>query len=714
MTSIERALKAAAALGPGPLAAYAVHRLKLATGWLRIRTPGRAWSAWALADLLEPSVPGSPEAYALFRSERSFPRFFFDGSAPRLPIPARQARSSADAILRGSLVKFTGSAPRPGFPPQAWNVVVGPSGETRWIPSDRHWSTYDLGRLGVDARLLWEPSRFGWVLPLARAFRATRDLRYAEGFWRLWESWADENPPNAGVQWASGQEVALRLLALVVALYAFAPAWRKRPGRVAALAQAVLIHARRIPPTLGYARAQGNNHVLSEAAGLYTAGVLFPEARDAARWRHTGRRLFVEGLQRQVFADGGYIQHSTNYHRLALQLGLWMARLGSVNEDPLTREAIALLGRLTRGLANFVDASTGGAVHFGPDDGSDLFAFDPDLTVDSRPTLQAASRLFLGEPLLASGPWDELAVWLGIPSASKSRARRMKKAGRSERAVAPIMPDAGLVRLNGRNTWGCMRAAHFRSRPGHSDQLHVDLWWRGRNVALDPGSYLYQAPAPWEGGFGEAGLHNTLTVDGADPMERAGPFLWLDWAQAELLGQWNSAGGSIQAAAAEHHGYRSIIHRRTLVRAGESWWIVADDLLGPGRHRATAGWNLPDLPWSSRGGTIRLRSRRGEIGLSVEGGTVSIYRAGKCVKGEPPPEASPRWGWRSGTYGRMEPALRVVFEQEGPLPMRIVSRFELGGGRQAEPKIEWMPPGKGPAAVARVRLGKTTLEIAEA
>jgi len=31
-----------------------------------------------------------------------------------------------------------------------------------------------------------------------------------------------------------------------------------------------------------------------------------------------------------------------------------------------------------------------------------------------------------------------------------------------------------------------------------------------------------------------AGVHNSLTVDGQDPMQRAGRFLWLRWAQARM------------------------------------------------------------------------------------------------------------------------------------------------------------------------------------
>jgi Heparinase II/III-like protein/Heparinase II/III N-terminus len=703
MTSIRRSLKAAAELGLGPLASYGAYRLGLLTGRLRRQTPDAPWDEWTLERLLEPGVPTTAAAYVAFRADRAHPRFFFDADGPQLHLPSRAARLTADAILGGKVPQVRGEEQSLGAPPRSWNIVQGEAGERGTARAARHWSKYDLGRLGVDARRLWEASRFGWVLPLARSFHATKDRRYAEGFWRRWDSWRSENPPYRGVQWASAQEAALRTLSLVFALHAFAPAWRSRPERIAGLVGAILAHAARIPPTLSYGRAQGNNHLLSEAAALYTVGLLLPEARPAARWRHVGRSLFIEGIAHQVFPDGGYVQHSANYHRLALQLGLWVARLAQLNHDPLPDETSEALGRLTLSLAVLIDRTNGRPARFGPDDSSDLFPMDRAFQGDYRPTLQAASRQFQGSPLYAAGPWDELSGWLGLSQGPRHASPGM--------AIPNALPDAGLFRLAGRTTWAVLRAAQFRSRPGHSDQLHVDLWWRGENVALDPGSYLYQAPAPWDGGLAEADVHNTLTMDGDDPMERAGPFLWLDWAQAQLLGLWESRDGTIQMAAAEHHGYRGVTHRRTLVRAGESTWIVVDDVIGVGAHRVCLGWNLPDLRWKLRGQTIGLRAREGPVELSVEGGELSVFRAGKCLAGGPAPKASTRWGWWAPVYGRREPGLRVVAVRQASLPLRLVSWWRLGGGRTGAPKVEWNPPGEGEAAIRRLRLAGAVLKV---
>ena len=82
----------------------------------------------------------------------------------------------------------------------------------------------------------------------------------------------------------NGQEVAIRLMALVWSAQVFASAAASTPRRRARLAQSVAEHARRIPATLVYARSQNNNHLVTESAALYTAGAVLDNASWRAAW----------------------------------------------------------------------------------------------------------------------------------------------------------------------------------------------------------------------------------------------------------------------------------------------------------------------------------------------------------------------------------------------------------------------------------------------
>lgn len=698
MTSLSSVLQAARELGPRPLLQYTSYIFRLRSGWLRRKTPGYSWADRPLSSWLVRGVPSDPLGYFAYRQSRSI-HLTFPARPGQIADPPA-AIAEAEEIACGRLRLFGGPPVDLGFPPDWSAFACHDSANPARISLDQHWTAYPLEALPDDVKLLWEPARFGWVFRLARAYQTAHAERYAATFWAFVESWRSANQPNMGPHWASAQEVALRLMALAFGLEAFGPGLSV--GQTSALAEMIAVHAERIPPTLDYARAQNNNHLLAEAAGLLTAGILFPEFRAAGRWRRLGEQAFLDGLARQVFSDGGYIQHSTNYHRLALQLGLWVARLFDIAGETLPALGREALARLTQGLLTLTDPATGGVPNFGPNDGALFLPLSACRYEDFRPTAQAASLQLLGCRAYPPGPWDELGAWLGLLPVGS--------AGRPNQRQVSSLPQAGLSILDGRKGRGVFRCAAFHSRPGHSDQLHLDLWRGGRAIARDPGTYRYAGEGAWDNGLSGATVHNTLVLDGADPMRRAGRFLWLNWAQGRILGRWSS-GSALEAVAAAHDGYRrkGVTHRRMVVRAGEDVWLVVDDVEGGGAHRATLGWLLPDGLWSLRGTELRLDLEAGRVAVTILGDNIDVglYRAGDLIDGKPLRDASEVWGWTSPTYALREPGLRLAAQVEGLLPLRLVTCFAFDGVDSA---VSFLPAAPGAqAALEWVEAGDTRL-----
>ena len=683
MTNLQIRLLALRELGPSALLPYAAYRVGLASGLTRRRTPLRDWQSRPFESWVTDDIPSRPGDYAAYRAQTIGPRFFFDAAAPGLPWTAKEPapedlRREADEILGGRFRFFGGDAVALGFPPD-WCAFPPPLAGRPRLESDRHWSDVRLDEDGADVRLVWELSRFGWIFPLARAYRWTGEAAYAEACWSLIDDWRRAHPPNTGVQWASAQEVGLRLLALAFAERAFFPEWSGKPERLQTVAQLVGVHAARIPPTLDYARAQDNNHLLSEAAGLYTTALLFPELRDSGRWRSLGRRLLDSGLTRQVFEDGGYVQHSTNYQRLALALAVWSARLADLSGEPLPQTSLDAIRRLARSLAVQADQESGQTPSFGPDDGTDVIRLACAESRDVRPITAAASRLILGETWYRPGPWDEASAWLGLGQGARTDGPR-----------ADSLPDAGLHFLEGRETRGSLRCVRFHQRPGHSDQLHVDLWKGGELFAFDPGSYLYNGPPPWQDGLAGAVVHNAPIVDGLEPMRRAGRFLWADRAQGRFVGRWE--GDQLQVVRGEHNGYRrlGVTLTRTLALVEGGAWLVVDVARGAGRRRLSIGWNLPDVAWRWSPAGLGLSTDRGELRLGWDEGMAraGLARAGKWIAGDELEGPLDRWGWTSPRYSAIKPCLRLVLEVAGDCPLSLRTRLAHG--------VEW------PEAMVRV------------
>src|SRR5439155_22299784 len=118
--------------------------------------------------------------------------------------------------------------------------------------------------------------------------------------------------------------------------------------------------------------------------------------------------------------------------------------------------------------------------------------------------------------------------------------------------------------------------------PSQADLLHVDIWWKGLNVALDAGTYKYSAPAPWNNAFARTVYHNTVTVDAEDQMEQAGPFLWLPWITGHVRSYARSAAGQLAYWEGEHNGYSRlrapVTYVRGILQLGPESWLVLDQL----------------------------------------------------------------------------------------------------------------------------------------
>ena len=267
---------------------------------------------------------------------------------PLPPSSEIQAPLTEAGEIASGQVRLFGGAPVP--------LSLSPTG------APRDWVAYETGKTDwktQDPKFIWEPARFGWAFTLARAYHSTRDDRWAQIFWQRFEEFSELNPPLLGPNWASAQEVALRLMAFCFAAQVFSSSCESSPSRLRAIGQSIAVHAARIPPTLNYARAQGNNHLLSEACGLYSAGIFLPDHPSAARWRTQGWKIFHKAILQQISIDGTYSQHSLNYHRLMVELSLWMFCLGQWVGDPIPSASLERLSASTRWLNTLTDPRSG-------------------------------------------------------------------------------------------------------------------------------------------------------------------------------------------------------------------------------------------------------------------------------------------------------------------------------------------------------------------
>ena len=136
----------------------------------------------------------------------------------------------------------------------------------------------------------------------------------------------------------------------------------------------------------------------------------------------------------------------------------------------------------------------------------------------------------------------------------------------------------------------------------HNDKLGFELCLDGRDMVIDPGTYLYTREPEMRNLFRSTGFHSTVSIDGTEQNETTtgNSFLFLlpDIARAKVT-TWET--GDTDVFLGEHLGYQRlpqpVVHRREIrfFKTRREWEIV-DSFLGTGEH--TLEWNFilsPDL-----------------------------------------------------------------------------------------------------------------------
>jgi hypothetical protein len=663
-------------LGPLWLSRRAWYMLARRTGRLARRDHVRGWQDLPLAGLVKD--PALARDDALFDQWRRRPRpFFFQptdieargadwkqfDSATTTPI------SAADKVRSGRIRCFDHCAAAPdGSPDWHWNV----SNDQR-APDDVHWSLISDFALG-DIKYIWELSRFGFTFDLVRAYARTGDPSYAETFWRLVESWHAANHPYFGANWKCEQESALRLMAWCFGLFGFGAAAATTPARFAMLAQLAAATGRRIVEHLYYPLSQNNNHGMTAAAGLWTIGLLFPELREAVRWKTIGRECLESLARRLIYDDGAFAQHSTNYQRLLLHAYVWSIRLAQLHGEPIAPDVVQRVGRSAALLYQLQDAKTGRVPCYGHHDGALILPLSNCDRDDFRPALGAAHYLATGRRCYEAGPWDEDLLWLFGPSALSAP---LDAPPRTDLAAE----TGGYYTLRTPSGFAFTRCASFRHRPSQADLLHVDIWWRGQNIAVDAGTYHYNAPPPWDNALGSTAVHNTVTVEGRDQMRKVSRFLWLPWPKGKVLRRGRSTHGALAVLEGLHDGFQrqglAATHGRMIWRLGEEHFLILDRVaaLDSATLHCRLHWLLNDFSTQQEPSSgLVLNTPQGDYVVQL--GTSCGHAAVSLVRGD----AESTRGWRSPDYAVKVPALSlaldflapgdVVWSLLGPSPAR--------------------------------------------
>jgi hypothetical protein len=352
----------------------------------------------------------------------------------------------------------------------------------------------------------------------------------------------------------------------------------------------------------------------------------------ANRWVSAARRWLEEQIADQFCADGWYAQHSFTYMRVALEQGLLAQRVLMAHGMTLSAAALSALESGFRFLVLLVDARTGRVPNHGANDGGRVAVFSTAEYRDFRPVLTLAA-LTLHAALPADiTPDPEVVLWFGGAELRVDPARG--EGVWSGSSAGWVTARVGHVAL-------FLRAGKYRHRPSHLDALHLDVRFGSVEAITDPGTFAYNAPAPWSNPFTGAQFHNGPVLDNAPPVERGPRFLWYSWPMARVLRAEYLDGRAYISADIPGHVRREIEVTADSVRVIDTAvdskasvlevsWLVHPDCktayfidTSNAEHVAAAdgealGWFSPSYGLRLPSVVVRARGERGAQGLVLQ------------------------------------------------------------------------------------------------
>jgi len=518
----------------------------------------------------------------------------FAGVAPlqlALPDPQSVAEGLRGSAYREFVEATAQSILAHCFPLLGASVETGP--EIRWRRDYQHEKESGLEyfrRIPYlnfpavgDHKFIWELNRHQHLVLLAQAYALTGAEEYLREIRAQIDSWLEQNPFQRGINWASALEVAFRTLSWIWIYHLTAAAmpedFRRR------FLTALYRHGHHLAENLSVYFSP-NTHLLGEAVALHALGVLFPTFPESERWRRRGAEIVEEQLAFQVRADGSHFEQSTYYHVYALDFFLFyylMAGRPKHFEPVLVR------------MAEYLDWLLGPARRMafsGDDDGGRLFHPFGERDQFGRATLTTCGIL-LGNDRGNDG-WigsretvaEQAAWWLGAESLEAARIEQAPRTGGRRFAESgTIFLQSGdlFVQFDaGPLGWG--GAGH-----SHADTLSVLAWFQGEPVFVDPGTYTYVADPEARDWFRGTAAHNTVSIDGQEQAQAAGPFRWNGKPEVILNGWRSDAGSGMAEATCRYNGFT---HRRSiLLEPGRL--LVLDEVSGPaGEHDCRQIWQL--------------------------------------------------------------------------------------------------------------------------
>jgi heparan-sulfate lyase len=536
------------------------------------------------------------------------------------------------------------------------------------------WGPYEPADYGPKIDWEWDPRgdiewvaavyRFYWAGPLASAFAATRKEEYGRTFVELAADWIArhrlEDHERAhpvytswkGFVWLDIQ-TGIRATNLCATFRTFVHSEAFTPEFLGILLASLYDHqvkTERIP------MGRIHNKAVFEQRGFLNVAFTFPEFAESSRWAGLAVRRTHENLLAQTTHDGVQREWSSGYHlgvlRDAVEIMERAEKLG-VGVPTSYRERVRLMYDYILAVAT-------------PD-----LAF-PMFGDCSRYPARSADR----------SKWE---LYRTLTEASalfddpKYAARARLEPSALPKQMSYAFPGAGMYVM--RSGWGT-DDIHFGLHcsplaiSGHDqpDNGTFELYAFGRWLMPDTGYYTYGHDPEGRAWHRRTKVHQTLTLDEYDSMDRGRHLLWRSEGGFDALVVENDAYDDRFASfepGGRTHAYSAILHRRSVWFVDRAFFVLLDEAIGDPRGRL-------DLHFQFAVGDVRLDPSAKQARTAFPDANVLVWADPTA-----PIDLEEEEGWFACEYGKRARRVAVRYRHRNPAPATFVTLLVPFRGTEA-------------------------------
>lgn len=501
---------------------------------------------------------------------------------------SEELQNRAEKILRGQFQYFNSEWIDIG---KSYNWISNPSNGYEY-DINKHWSEIaDISEEAGDIKYVWEKSRFSYILHILRYdYHFNKDL--SEFVFSEIESWIDANPINQGPNWRCSQEISLRIFNWCYVLYYYQNSSSLTEERWKKLQQFIYASLHHVYHHINFSRiAVRNNHAITETLLLTLSNILFPFIPETKRWSQEGLKWFEEEINYQIYDDGTFLQFSMNYHRVVVQLLSFGIGVYQNNTQKFSKIVYEKAYKSLNFLYQCMQDENGWLPNYGSNDGALFFPFTDLDYRNYYPQLNSLHFILTGTNLSQDRTVNEDKFWFGGISIDNKFPLIQKKYGTQSFPIGGFY----LCRVNDFLTF--IRCGSHKDRPAQADNLHVDIWYKNKNILRDSGSYKYNTSKEFLDYFMGTKSHNTVLVEDYSQMYKGGRFIWYYWTQAISSGWEEDENAFIfkgRVKAFQFLSKKAVHERKISILKNENSWIIEDKLSNLDNHSKCQVWHPND------------------------------------------------------------------------------------------------------------------------